>query len=231
MSRVWLVCALLAPAAAALVLPALPHRRAVAVRAQPSRPVARRCEPWLCADAAAAAPSPDEPPEAEAGAWLWGPKPLEAVLPQAVLCLAGYLVHVCILSRRSFTLAGRALGWDTLVGLGVIGVAAWRRKRLLGRAVPPWLDGSGIEGTADEASSVLDLSGATDAEKAGQARWRSVARWWWWWAPLLAALGPPGTGCALEGRATPWLGVWHGLASWAVTSVIILSCYLVITPA
>ena len=179
MSRVWLVCALLAPAAAALVLPALPHRRAVAVRAQPSRPVARRCEPWLCADAAAAAPSPDEPPEAEAGAWLWGPKPLEAVLPQAVLCLAGYLVHVCILSRRSFTLAGRALGWDTLVGLGVIGVAAWRRKRLLGRAVPPWLDGSGIEGPADEASSVLDLSGAPDAEKVGQACWSSVA-WWWW---------------------------------------------------
>ena len=162
MCRAALVCTLLlAPAAAALVLPALPRRRAVAVRAQPSRPVARRCEPCLCAEAATAAPSPDEP--AEAGAWLWGPKPLEAVLPQAVLCLAGYLVHVCILSRRSFTLAGRALGWDTLVGLGVIGVAARRRKRLLGRAVPPWLDGS--SGTADEASSVLDLSGATDAEK------------------------------------------------------------------
>ena len=167
MCRAALVCTLLlAPAAAALVLPALPRRRAVAVRAQPSRPVARRCEPCLCAEAATAAPSPDEP--AEAGAWLWGPKPLEAVLPQAVLCLAGYLVHVCILSRRSFTLAGRALGWDTLVGLGVIGVAARRRKRLLGRAVPPWLDGS--SGTADEASSVLDLSGATDAEKVRLAR-------------------------------------------------------------
>jgi hypothetical protein len=177
MSRLALACALvLAPAAAALVLPALPHRRAVVVRAQPSRPVARRCEPWLCAEAAAAAPSPDDLPEAEAGAWLWGPKPLEAVLPQVVLCLAGYLVHVCILSRRSFSLAGRALGWDTLVGLGVIGVAAWRRKRLLGRAVPPWLDGSGSgSGTADEASNVLDLSDAPDAEKVGQARWSRVA--------------------------------------------------------
>jgi hypothetical protein len=166
MCRAALVCTLLlAPAAAALVLPALPRRRAVVVRAQPSRPVASRCEPCLCAEAATAAP--DEPPEA--GAWLWGPKPLEAVLPQAVLCLAGYLVHVCILSRRSFTLAGRALGWDTLVGLGVIGVAARRRKRLLGRAVPPWLDGS-ASGTADEASSVLDLSGATDAEKVRLSR-------------------------------------------------------------
>ena len=161
-----LVWALLAPTAAALVLPALPHRRAAvaaAVRVQPSRHLARRCEPWLCT-AAAAAPSPTDPPEAGAGAWLWGPKPLEAALPQAVVCLAGYLFHVCVLSRRSFTLAGRSLGWDTLVGLGVIGWAAWRRMRVLGRAVPPWLDGSGSS-TADEASSCLDLSGAPDAEK------------------------------------------------------------------
>ena len=167
MPRVSLVSVLLLAPAAALLLPVLPHRRASVVRKQPGRPLVRRCEPWLCAVAAAPSPADPPPPEAETGSWLWGPKPLEAVLPQAVLCLAGYLFHVCILSRRSFTLAGRALGWDTLVGLGVIGWAAWRRKRLLGRAVPPWLDGSGGgSGMVDEASSCLDLSGAPDAEKA-----------------------------------------------------------------
>ena len=146
-TRLTLVSLLLAPAAA-LVLPAADYRR-WPVRVQQPALVRARCEPppQLMCSPAPNAEAADEP----------APGPLDAPLPQAVLCLVGYMFHVCVLSRNSLRIAGRALGWDTLTGLGVLAAAAWRRKRVLGKAMPPWLDGSG---SGDEAASCLDLSGA-----------------------------------------------------------------------
>lgn len=84
-------------------------------------------------------------------------------LPQAILCAAGYLVHVCLLSRYSLHLpAGLpSVGWDTLAGLLVI-AAAMRRRVSNGRpALPPWLsngDASPIK--EPEEALVADLSGS-----------------------------------------------------------------------
>lgn len=66
---------------------------------------------------------------------------LHRPLPQAVLCLAGYLVHVCVLSRYGVKIpgSGASLGWDTCAGLAVLVAAARQRMSKARTAVPRWL--------------------------------------------------------------------------------------------
>jgi membrane protease YdiL (CAAX protease family) len=121
--------------------------------------------------AAAVAPAP---PAAEAppstSPQQTGTPLLHQPLPQAVLCAAGYLVHVCVLSRRSLRLGGAALGWDTVAGLAVLGAAARQRVSNQRAAVPPWLvagrDAPAAAMAADpEAAELADFSGAPAREK------------------------------------------------------------------
>ena len=89
---------------------------------------------------------------------------LHRPLPQAVLCLAGYMIHVCVLSRRSLPLGGGGmLGWDTIVGLGVLGAAARQRVASGLPAVPTWLWASKSEEEA--ALRCADFSRAPARER------------------------------------------------------------------
>jgi membrane protease YdiL (CAAX protease family) len=81
-------------------------------------------------------------------------------LPQVVLCAIGYMVHVCVLSRRSVNLGSVALGWDTAFGVAVLGAAASWRGRQQRPPIPQWLvrgDESAMEGE-NEARTMLDNS-------------------------------------------------------------------------
>lgn len=82
-------------------------------------------------------------------------------LVQIVLCAAGYLGHVCVLSRRTCSLGGLSLGWDTIAGLGVLAAAAAKRVRLQKAPVPPWLTGSACE----DAAEMADFSTETGGER------------------------------------------------------------------
>ena len=83
---------------------------------------------------------------------------LHRPLPQAVLCAAGYMVHVCILSRRSIQVPGAqiALGWDTAMGLAVLVAAARRRVNRGKPAIPPWLVAEAPEETEPEAAAMAN---------------------------------------------------------------------------
>ena len=91
-------------------------------------------------------------------------------LPQAILCAAGYLVHVWVLSRHSLRLPGGlpTVGWDTLAGLLVI-AAAMRQRIANGRpALPTWLSRGNAPSDADkepEEALVADLSGKVSTGK------------------------------------------------------------------
>ena len=125
-------------------------------------------------------PSPIEPSEpspataaiasADVGSSVPGGTPLlHRILPQAVLCIAGYMVHVCVLSRRSCPLPGGfALGWDTIAGLAVIAAAAKRRLDNGRTAVPAWLSSGAVRASADkepEEAMVADFSAAAGKER------------------------------------------------------------------
>ncbi len=93
---------------------------------------------------------------------------LSAPPVQAILCAAGYLVHVVFLSRRSLPLGGTRVGLDTLAGLGVIGGVLARRASLGAPALPPWLwrkprpdDGPPLDASA----SMADLAADKQADK------------------------------------------------------------------
>ena len=94
---------------------------------------------------------------------------LERPLPQVALCTAGYLVHVCTLSRRSLRLGGLDLGLDTLAG-GTVLLAAMLRRRSRGRkAVPTWLSSNEL---AEEASACFN---AREESARGKLRLLSTA--------------------------------------------------------
>lgn len=86
---------------------------------------------------------------------------------QAVLCGAGYLTHVALLSRRHVRLGGWTLGWDTIAGLGVLAATAVHRRRSGAQALPAWLFGEVDASDASDAGrECLDLRDAPKAEKA-----------------------------------------------------------------
>lgn len=153
-----LVASLTQPATTLLLRP-LPTAQ------QPYRPTAARQPPLATAprrrevSATAAAASDGDDVTRSRGGLL----STDAPLPQVALCLAGYLVHVCVLSRRSLRLGSLSVGLDTLSGLAVLVAAASRRAKTRGRAMPPWLDGG--EGEPAEASCCLDLRDAPKEEK------------------------------------------------------------------
>ena len=82
-------------------------------------------------------PSPLPPPVA--AATTTATPLLHQPLPQIILLAAGYLVHVCVLSRRHLLLGGIELGWDTITGLAILAAAAKRRADNKRSGVPPWL--------------------------------------------------------------------------------------------
>lgn len=87
---------------------------------------------------------------------------LDRPLPQAALCLTGYLVHVTTLSRRSVRVGGLEAGWDTLVGVAVLFAAMWKRTCAGSPAVPGWLSSD----TPDaEANGCADFSEASAKQK------------------------------------------------------------------
>jgi len=157
-----LVASLTQPAAALLL-------RLSPAAQQPYRPIAARRPPLAaaprCCDASAsaAAASDDGDAGADVARSQGGLLAMDAPLPQIALCLAGYLVHVCFLSRRSLRLGPLSVGLDTLSGLAVLAAAARRRAQTRGRAMPPWLDGGA--GEPAEAACCLDLRGAPREEK------------------------------------------------------------------
>ena len=87
---------------------------------------------------------PTRPPPSSSEA-LPVPTLMHSPVLQLVLCAAGYLAHVCILSRRSIVVGKLALGWDTLAGCAVLLAAMTRRVRLHKPPVPPWLIGRAAE--------------------------------------------------------------------------------------
>jgi membrane protease YdiL (CAAX protease family) len=129
--------------------------------AQPPQPT--EDAPGASAIEAAAPLEAETPPlSARTAERVGGPTPfLHRAIPQILLCIAGYLVHVCVLSRRSVSLGGVVLGWDTAAGLAVLAAAAANRARNQRPAVPPWLYGRASE----EASDCLDFSSAPPKER------------------------------------------------------------------
>ncbi|KAL1510529.1 hypothetical protein AB1Y20_006832 [Prymnesium parvum] len=83
-------------------------------------------------------------------------------LPQAAVCLAGYLAHVLVLSRRGLRLGRLDLGLDTLAGCGVLAAAAAHRVRRGRRGVPPWLSG---DTAAEEAEACACLADEAPKQK------------------------------------------------------------------
>ena len=110
-------------------------------------------------------PSPPPVQPAPAPVAAVGTPLLHQPLPQILLCAAGYLVHVCVLSRRS--IAG--IGWDTVAGLAVLAAAAQRRAANARAAVPPWLY-SGASAPASMASEVEASEVANFASAPGKER-------------------------------------------------------------
>lgn len=87
----------------------------------------------------------------------------QVLLPQALQCAAGYMVHTILLSRRCIRVGGAAVGLDTLAGLGVLAAAGAQRVRSGREAVPPWL----TRNEASEAASLCaDMSNESRSEKA-----------------------------------------------------------------
>ena len=88
---------------------------------------------------------------------------------QIVLCAAGYLFHVCVLSRRHVPLPGGfSLGWDTAVGVAVLVAAAKRRVDAGRSAVPRWLAKGAPDSMCEkeaEEEVVADFSTASGAER------------------------------------------------------------------
>jgi len=94
------------------------------------------------------------------------PPILHHPLIQAVLCAAGYLVHVVFLSRRHLTLGGYDVMLDTLTGLGVLGAVASFRQRSGARPIPAWLVGEVDPADGSDAGrECLDLRQAPKPEK------------------------------------------------------------------
>lgn len=87
---------------------------------------------------------------------------LHRTLPQVVLCAAGYLVHVCVLSRRGVRLSSSVdVGLDTIAGCAVLVAAAMRRVGRQRPAIPPWLTGKASE----DASECADFGAAPVSER------------------------------------------------------------------
>jgi membrane protease YdiL (CAAX protease family) len=137
----------------ALVLPPL---------ALPARPLARPMSATCRAPLPLAALAEEVPAE-------HGPESSAPLLPallrcavEASACLAGYLVHVLVLSRRALPLLGRRVGLDTIVGLGVLAMVAQRGTARTGHPLPAWVRSDSRE---EEARSMLDLRALPQREK------------------------------------------------------------------
>jgi len=106
--------------------------------------------------------SQPELPMAPIGALLTHPV-LQRPLLQAVICVTGYLFHVCFLSKRS--LGRRGPGLDTVAGLVVMGLVMWERRRQGSSLIPTWIFGHVTKDISDAAGESLNLNDAPKTEK------------------------------------------------------------------
>lgn len=91
-----------------------------------------------------------------------GDGPLQRPVPQALLCTAGYLAHLLVLSRRGLRIGSVDLGLDTLTG-GVVVLAAVANRVRNGRTpIPGWLSGAS---PVEEAGLCADFSAEVPRQK------------------------------------------------------------------
>jgi len=132
---------------------------------QPALPLAARLpSPFCCVPSEpAASPSPPSPPPLPPSLL---PAALRHPLAQMGVCLAGYGLHVAVLSRRHLAIGSLRVGLDTLAGLAVLGAAARHRTARGAGAVPAWLLGE-VDPTdgSDAGRHCLDLRSEPKAAK------------------------------------------------------------------
>ena len=132
---------------------------------QPAPPLAARLpSPFCCVPSEpAASPSPPSPPPLPPSLL---PAALHHPLAQMGVCLAGYGLHVAVLSRRHLAIGSLRVGLDTLAGLAVLGAAARHRTARGAGAVPAWLLGE-VDPTdgSDAGRHCLDLRSEPKAAK------------------------------------------------------------------